>query len=130
MLSHLSIGVSSLEDSGDFYDAVLAPLGCGRVWTSRSGIGYGPPGAQDKLAIFAQAPPIVRSSPGFHLAFAAVTRADVDLFHAAALAHGGADAGAPGLRPRYGAGYYAAFVRDPDGHKLEAVCHENGASVS
>jgi catechol 2,3-dioxygenase-like lactoylglutathione lyase family enzyme len=63
----------------------------------------------------------VAPGPGFHLAFDAASRASVDRFHAAALAAGGTDEGGPGPRPHYGATYYAAFVRDPDGHKLEAV---------
>jgi len=62
------------------------------------------------------------AGPGFHLAFAAPSRQAVDRFHAAAIAHGGGDNGGPGLRPHYGEHYYAAFVMDPDGHALEAVC--------
>ncbi|EPX59037.1 Lactoylglutathione lyase [Cystobacter fuscus DSM 2262] len=62
---------------------------------------------------------------GWHLALTASSRQAVDTFHAVALRMGAADEGAPGLRPHYGAGYYAAFIRDPDGHKLEVVCHES-----
>ena len=121
MLSHLSIGVNDLERSAAFYDAVLAPLGIVRVWSSPKGVGFGPEGGQDKLALF-PAPGKARApGEGFHLAFAAPDRAAVDAFHAAALAQGGRDLGAPGLRPHYGPNYYAAFVADPDGHKLEAV---------
>jgi len=120
VLGHLSFGVKDLARAAAFYDAVLAPLGCVRVWDSPKGVGYGPPGGEDRLALFpAQAP--VAPGPGFHLAFDAPDRAAVDAFHTAALASGGADRGTPGLRPHYGATYYAAFVTDPDGHKLEAV---------
>ncbi|MCA9492819.1 MAG: VOC family protein [Myxococcales bacterium] len=122
MLSHLSLGVRDLAAAGRFYDAVLAPLGVVRVWDTPRGIGYGFPGQGDKLALFPHptSEPLA-AGPGFHLAFAAPTPAAVDAFHAAAIAGGGSDEGLPGLRPHYGATYYAAFVRDPDGHKLECV---------
>ncbi len=105
-----------------FYDAVLAPLGFERLWIIEKGAGYGPPGGQDKLAIFVREEP--RGSavlPGFHLAFTAPSRAAVDAFHAAGLKAGGTDCGAPGERPHYAPGYYAAFLIDPDGWKVEAV---------
>jgi len=121
MLHHVSLGVTDLERSASFYDAALAALGYMRVWTDKSAIGYGSKGGGDKLAIKlrerAQAP-----GPGFHVALAAPSREAVDAFHAAALAHGGRDNGAPGLRPHYGPNYYAAFVIDPDGNNVEAVC--------
>ena len=120
MLGHLSIGVRDLERAKTFYDAALAPIGWIRVWTEADGIGYGPPGGNDKLAVFLRSnafPP----GPGFHLALNAPGQAAVDAFHAAALANGGTDAGPPGLRPHYSATYYAAFVFDPEGWKLEAV---------
>lgn len=123
MLGHLSFGVSDLERSGRFYDAVLAPLGVVRVWGSATGYGYGAPGGPDRLAIFPQSTSErLAAGPGFHLAFHAPSRDAVDAFHAAALANGGSDEGSPGLRERYSPTYYAAFVRDPDGHKLEVVC--------
>ncbi len=120
MLGHLSIGVRDLERAAVFYDAVMASIGWVRVWTERDGIGYGPPGGGDKLAVFqraeARAP-----GPGFHLAFDAPDHAAVDAFHAAAIANGGTDDGPPGLRPNYSPTYYAAFVFDLEGWKLEAV---------
>ena len=127
MLHHLSLGARDIERAAGFYDAVLAPLGYVRVWSDlrpgeqEQAVGYGPPGSGDKLAIkqVAQAVPEI---PGFHVALAAPSRAAVQAFHAAALAAGGRDNGAPGLRPDYGAHYYAAFVIDPEGHRLEAVC--------
>jgi catechol 2,3-dioxygenase-like lactoylglutathione lyase family enzyme len=123
MLGHLSLGVSDLAQAGAFYDAVLAPLGFVRVWNGPTALGYGPPGGNDKLALFAKPDATVRlaAGPGFHLAFNAANPAAVDQFHAAALAHGGRDRGAPGIRTKYSDTYYAAFVVDPDGHKLEAV---------
>jgi catechol 2,3-dioxygenase-like lactoylglutathione lyase family enzyme len=121
MISHLSIGVSDLERAVAFYDAVLAALGYSRVWLDATAAGYGPPGGNDKLALKLQPDPVRPPGPGFHLAFIADSPGAVDRFHAAALSHGGGDRGAPGPRPDYGETYYAAFVLDPDGHKLEAV---------
>jgi catechol 2,3-dioxygenase-like lactoylglutathione lyase family enzyme len=120
MLGHLSIGVKDLERAGRFYDAVMTPIGWVRLWTDPDGLGYGPPGGNDKLALFQRAethPP----GPGFHLCFNATSAAAVDAFHAAALAHGGTDDGVPGLRPHFGPDYYACFVFDPEGWKLEAL---------
>jgi len=121
MLGHLSFGVADLTRAGAFYDGILQPLGYVRVWSSEHGIGYGAPGQNDKLALFTQPGPAAAPGPGFHLALTAPTRAAVDAFHAAAMRLGGRDEGAPGPRPDYGASYYAAFVIDPDGYKLEAV---------
>lgn len=127
-LHHLSLGVTDLQRSVRFYDAVLAPLGLARVWSDlRPGergqaVGYGVPGRGDLLALkeHAGGEPVA-TGISFHLAFAAPSRAAVHAFHEAAMAHGARDAGAPGLRPSYGPHYYAAFVLDPDGHRLEAV---------
>lgn len=123
MLDHLSLGTTDLERARAFYDAALAPLGVVRVWPRADGVGYGYPGGEDKLAIKQRAG---ASAPGagFHVALTARSRLEVDAFFRAGLAHGGTDQGQPGLRPHYGEGYYAAFVGDPDGHRLEAVCHE------
>jgi catechol 2,3-dioxygenase-like lactoylglutathione lyase family enzyme len=124
MLSHISLGVSDLERSQAFYDAALAPLGYVRLWRTDRGVGYGPPNPEgnEKLALFLKRESSVplAAGPGFHLALVAPSPAAVDAFHAAALAAGGRDDGAPGLRPNYGKTYYAAFVFDPDAHKLEA----------
>ena len=121
MLGHVSFGVADLERAAAFYDAVLAPLGYVRVWSNERGAGFGELGGNDRLALFARGADASPPGAGFHLAFDAPDPSAVDAFHAAALAAGGKDAGAPGLRPRYGPTYYAAFVLDPDGHKLEAV---------
>jgi len=120
MLHHISLPASDLQRSGAFYDAALGALGYRRVFADDTAIGYGIEDGEDKLCLKLRAP---ARAPGlgFHLAFAAPTRAAVDAFHADALALGGADNGAPGLRPDYGPHYYAAFLIDPDGHAIEAV---------
>ena len=123
MLHHLSFAVSDLGRAAAFYDAALAALGYVRVWTDATAVGYGKPGGGDKLAIKLQQN-VVAPGPGFHVAFAAPSRAEVDQFYAAALRHGGSDNGAPGLRPHYGPNYYTAFAIDPDGYRIEAVINE------
>jgi catechol 2,3-dioxygenase-like lactoylglutathione lyase family enzyme len=123
MLSHVSIGVSDLERSTAFYDAVFAALGFVRVWTGSDSRGWGVAGGGDRFAIKREAPgERLGSSPRSHIAFAATTREAVVAFHQAGLGTGGTDQGPPGLRPHYGPDYYAAFLRDPGGHDLEAVC--------
>ncbi len=121
MLGHLSFGVRDLARTTTFYDAILTPLGYVRVWTSERGIGIGEGHGYERLTLLVRPDDAAPPGPGFHLAFDAPTQAAVDAFHAAALQSGGSDAGPPGLRPHYGATYYAAFVIDPDGYKLEAV---------
>jgi catechol 2,3-dioxygenase-like lactoylglutathione lyase family enzyme len=122
MLGHVSFGVADLDRAAAFYDRILAPLGYVRVWTNRHGVGFGEKDAGDKLALFPHPQnQAVAPGPGFHLAFNAPSREAVDAFHAAAIDAGGKDCGAPGPRPNYGASYYAAFVFDLDGYKLEAV---------
>jgi catechol 2,3-dioxygenase-like lactoylglutathione lyase family enzyme len=120
MLGHLSFGVRDLERAGRFYDSALSPIGFVRVWTEVDGIGYGLPGQGDKFAIFSRSG-ATAPGEGFHLAFDAPDRHAVDAFHLAATAAGGTDNGKPGLRPHFGETYYAAFVIDPDGYRLEAV---------
>lgn len=130
MLHHISLGVRDIELSARFYDAVLSTLGYVRVWSDlRPGkegqaVGYGMAGRGDNFAL--KEKPFAQLAPGhgFHLAFTAPSRVAVDRFHEAALQHGGVDNGAPGLRPRYGEHYYAAFAIDPDGHRIEAVINE------
>lgn len=124
MLHHLSFGVTDLARSAAFYDAALSALGYVRVWTDKTAVGYGPPGGCDKLAIKLRSSGVVVPGPGFHVALAAPSRESVVRFHEAALQHGGKDNGAPGLRPDYGEHYYAAFVVDPDGYRIEAVVNE------
>lgn len=122
MIDHLSVGVSDLERGRRFYDAVMAPLGYRRVSDKIRSSGYGHDEGQDDFYIV-----LVSSEgsriPGFHVALKASTRAAVDGFHAAAMAHGGTDDGSPGIWKRYHENYYAAYVLDPDGNRIEAVCH-------
>jgi len=116
MIDHLALGVSDLAASRAFYEAALAPLGYEVVMEWEDRVAFGP-----------TARPIFFLGPGattaLHVAFQARDRAAVDAFHAAALAAGGRDNGGPGMRPRYHAHYYGAFVLDPDGINAEAVCH-------
>jgi catechol 2,3-dioxygenase-like lactoylglutathione lyase family enzyme len=121
MLHHVSLGVADLQRSAAFYDAVLDALGYVRAWADETAIGYGEPGGGDKFAIKLRGNEAVVPGPGFHLAFAAPDRDSVGCFHRAALHHGGQDNGAPGPRLGYGPNYYAAFVVDPDGYRIEAV---------
>jgi catechol 2,3-dioxygenase-like lactoylglutathione lyase family enzyme len=100
---------------------VLTALGYARVWADSTAVGYGYPGAGDKLAIKLRSGGVTVPGPGFHVAFAATDREAVGRFYQAALEHGGKDNGPPGLRPQYGENYYAAFVFDPDGYAIEAV---------
>lgn len=124
MIDHLSLSVSDLARSGAFYDAALGALGYIRVWSFPEAVGYGSRRGEDVLALKKRVDTVAAPSPGFHIALAGSSTAAVDAFHAAALANGGTDDGAPGLRPDYGVGYYAAFVIDPDGYHLEAVHRE------
>ena len=125
MIDHLSLGVADLARAAAFYDGVLATLGYVRVLTHERAVGYGRPGDRDEqLALLASGDKARAPGTGFHLALTATTREAVDAFHAAAVAAGGSDEGSPGLRPQFGEGYYAAFVRDLDGHRIEAVFHE------
>jgi catechol 2,3-dioxygenase-like lactoylglutathione lyase family enzyme len=123
MLDHVSIGVRDIDRAKRFYDAVLQPLGyeCLRQARTLLGYGYG----HDSIAfwiIMAEHPVPADEKSGLHFCFVAPSRAAVDAFHAAALRAGGRDNGAPGLRAEYGPDYYAAFVIDPDGYRIEAYC--------
>ncbi len=121
MLHHLSFAVADLARSTAFYDAALAPLGYVQVWADSTAVGYGVPGGGDKFALKLSPGPVTAPGPKFHLAFTAPNRESVAQFHAAALRHGGQDNGVPELCPEYGEHYYAAFVIDPDGYRIEAV---------
>lgn len=124
MLDHVSTGVPDLARAAAFYDVILGALGYVRLFSNERGVGYGRPGDKDEaFAILAAGADARPPGARCHVAFAAPSRDAVDAFHAAALRAGGTDEGAPGLRPQYGEGYYAAFVRDLDGYRLEAVCH-------
>lgn len=120
MFDHVKFGVSDYAASKTFFLKALRPLGIavGSEEEPSYGVELCTPDGQVSLCLFESA---VKPAP-LHLAFAARTRRQVDDFHAAALAAGGRDNGAPGLRPDYHANYYAAFVIGPDGHNVEAVC--------
>ncbi|WP_395330931.1 VOC family protein [Novosphingobium sp. BL-8H] len=125
MIDHMGIAASDFAVSRSFYDTALAPLQIVPVMEvtpeqtgGYHGIGYG----TDGKPFFWLGNDGPRGA-GMHVAFSAATRAEVDAFYAAALAAGGRDNGAPGLRPHYHPNYYGAFVLDPDGINLEAVCH-------
>ncbi len=127
MIDHVGFAVSDMSRSRAFYDAALRPLGLAVLMevtpeqneSGGTAIGYGKDGNP-----FFWIGDNERVGEGTHIAFTVDDRATVDAFHAAALAAGGRDHGEPGLRPHYGANYYAAFVFDPDGINLEAVCHK------
>ena len=122
MIEHVSIGVLDFERSGPFSDAVLEALGYVRLFGNARGIGYGVAGAKDEtFAILASGADARAPGTGCHIAFRAPSREAVDAFYKAALEKGAIDEGAPGPRPNYGPTYYAAFVRDLDGYRLEAV---------
>jgi catechol 2,3-dioxygenase-like lactoylglutathione lyase family enzyme len=121
VIDHVSIGVSDLPRSIEFYARALAPLGFGPLGAGQEDgldMSFGPEGLDDFI-ISLRYP----TGAPVHVCFAADTREQVDAFHAAALAAGGRDNGAPGPRPDYSEGYYGAFVLDPDGHNIEAVHH-------
>jgi catechol 2,3-dioxygenase-like lactoylglutathione lyase family enzyme len=126
MLDHISLGVADFERSRRFYDAVLATLGSRRVYSFPDMAGYGQSEREPRFWIGTPIDPgrgPVRPSNGMHFCFAAPDRDAVRAFHRVALEWGGRDDGAPGLRTVYHPHYYAAFVIDLDGHKIEAVCH-------
>ena len=124
MLDHISLGVSNLERSRRFYDAVLPPVGLVRTVDFQGrGSDYGAIPGQLGVQFTITVEVNVSPSPGVHVCFRAPGREAVRAFHSAALAAGGKDDGEPGLRSQYHPDYYAAFVLDPDGHRIEAVCH-------
>lgn len=122
MIDHVSVGVADLDRAGRFYDAALAPLGLTRISASEAAIGYGKGGAAGLWVMAARSPVPADPESGLHICLEAPTRRSVQAFHRAALAAGGRDNGKAGLRADYGAGYYAAFVIDPDGYRIEAYC--------
>jgi catechol 2,3-dioxygenase-like lactoylglutathione lyase family enzyme len=121
MINHVSIGVRDVARSKRFYDAALKPLGYTCRSEGEGSLGYG----ADNVALWilqSSRPVPADKDSGLHFCFDAPSRKSVDAFHAAALAAGGSDNGKPGVRADYDANYYAAFVVDPDGYRLEAYC--------
>jgi catechol 2,3-dioxygenase-like lactoylglutathione lyase family enzyme len=127
MFSYISLGTADLARAVAFYDAALAPLGHARIFDYDSAGTSAAWGLDDPGPHLWVTEPFDRQPPtagnGVMVSFLAPTRAAVDAFHAAALANGGRNEGSPGLRPHYGPNFYAAYVRDPDGNKLNAVCY-------
>ncbi|MFI4935381.1 MAG: VOC family protein [Caulobacterales bacterium] len=128
MLDHVSLAVADFARARAFYDRALSPLGIAAVMTvsaEESGgqafMGYGSEG--QPYFWISGGPPLTGR---LHVAFTAKDRPTVDAFYQAAIAAGGRDNGAPGVRPHYHPNYYGAFVLDPDGHNIEAVCHAPG----
>jgi catechol 2,3-dioxygenase-like lactoylglutathione lyase family enzyme len=130
MFDHLSIGVIDLDKSLAFYDAALKPLGISRMFAMGDrGIAAYVDSGQVSFWLYSKTAENdnlsdLPSPPRFHLAFRAANREAVDSFYADAIAHGGTDEGAPGIRHQYHPNYYAAYVRDPNGYKIEAVCQQ------
>jgi catechol 2,3-dioxygenase-like lactoylglutathione lyase family enzyme len=120
VIDHVSIVVRDLAAATRFYEAVLKPLGFARLETRNATVGFGKRYAEFWLNLRTDSVPAAADS-GAHVALRAGSMEIVDAFHAAALASGGASAGAPGPRPQHGKGYYAAFIRDADGNCVEAV---------
>ena len=131
MFSHFTLGANNLERSLAFYGAIMPIIGCELLYTDSDAVlMYGPKEGQHPH-IFIVRPfddlPATWSN-GFHIAFNVSSSAHVNRFYEMALANGGIDEGRPGIRDEYDTDYYAAYVRDPDGNKIQAVCYQNGRS--
>ncbi|MFL6809351.1 MAG: VOC family protein [Bradyrhizobium canariense] len=120
MIDHNSVGVSDLQRSATFYEAALGALGLTRVVTRPRTIGFGKAYPEFWINL-REGMPHVSPESGVHICLRAKTTVEIDAFHAAALSAGGASDGAPGIRPHDRVRYYAAFVVDPDGNRIEAV---------
>ena len=120
MIDHISVAVRDLERAARFYEPTLATLGLSRLVTRPATIGFGKTYSEFWINLRANMASVEEGS-GVHIALRAKTAGDVDAFHAAALAAGGRSGGAPGIRPHDSVKYYAAFVVDPDGNRIEAV---------
>jgi catechol 2,3-dioxygenase-like lactoylglutathione lyase family enzyme len=123
MINHVSIGVRSLAKAKSFYDAALAAIGYRCLSEDATSLGYGGDGAAFWV-LQTEHPVAANSKSGLHICFDAANRESVKKFHAAGLAHGGQENGKPGLRTDYGPDYFAAFLVDPDGYRIEA--HSRG----
>jgi catechol 2,3-dioxygenase-like lactoylglutathione lyase family enzyme len=120
MIDHVSVGVGDLERAAQFYEQTLAPLGLSRLVTRRATVGFGKSYPEFWINLRADMAPVPRDS-GVHICIRAKLTTEVDAFHAAALKAGGGSEGAPGLRPHDRVRYYAAFIIDLDGNRIEAV---------
>lgn len=122
MLDHVILRVKDLARSRRFYAEALAPLGYRVHMEFPGGVGFA---VEDRLDFWLRQDP--QAGPGLHVAFTSADRPTVDAFHAAGLKAGGTDNGGPGIRTHYHPNYYGAFVFDPDGNNIEAVCHRPAA---
>ena len=120
MIDHVSVAVRDLEAAARFYETLLATLGFAKLETRPETVGFGKQYPEFWINLCEGFAPLPENS-GAHICFRARSTDLVDAFHEAALAAGGTSDGAPGLRPQHGEGYYAAFIRDPDGNRIEAV---------
>jgi catechol 2,3-dioxygenase-like lactoylglutathione lyase family enzyme len=123
MYSHTTLGTNDRARAEKFYDAVMAVLGHPVLFKTDRLISYGTPTGEKLFVLSPFDGKEARSGNGVHVAFKVDSRAKVDAFYKAAMGNGGSDEGAPGLRLQYHPNYYGAYVRDPDGNKLQAVCH-------
>jgi catechol 2,3-dioxygenase-like lactoylglutathione lyase family enzyme len=121
MIDHVSVAVRDLAAATRFYESVLGALGYAKHDVRAATVGFGKRYSEFWINHRPGLAPVVDTDNGAHVCLRAASVAAVEAFHAAALAAGGASDGAPGLRPRHGEGYYAAFIRDPDGNRIEAV---------
>jgi len=125
MFSHVTLGTNNWKQVKPFWNAVASTLNLPLLFSFDGGAAYGEMTGQKVFIV----PPFdgktASNGNGTHIAFAAKDRAMVDAFYTAALENGGSDEGKPGLRPQYHPNYYGAYVRDPDGNKLQAVCHSS-----
>jgi catechol 2,3-dioxygenase-like lactoylglutathione lyase family enzyme len=125
MFSHVTLGTNDWARAKPFWSAVMEVLGQPVLFERDGGIAYGTPtGPKTFIGPTFDGKP-AQPGNGVHIAYLVPSRRHVDAFHAAALAHGGSDEGAPGLRSHYHPHYYGAYVRDPDGNKIQAVCHSS-----
>jgi catechol 2,3-dioxygenase-like lactoylglutathione lyase family enzyme len=120
VIDHISIAVRNLDAATRFYEAVLGTIGYAKLEVRPATVGFGKKYPEFWINLRASMTPIAADS-GAHVGLRVRSTELVDAFHAAALAGGGSSDGAPGLRPQHGEGYYAAFIRDPDGNRIEAV---------
>ncbi|MGX7952485.1 VOC family protein [Tsuneonella sp. HG249] len=125
MFSHVTLGTNDWQRARPFWIALMEVLGHPVLFEREGGMAFGLPTGPKTFVGPTYDGHAARAGNGVHIAYLANDRATVDAFHAAALANGGTDEGAPGLRPHYHPNYYGAYVRDPDGNKLQAVCHSS-----
>jgi len=128
ILPHVSIGTNDLDRAAAFYDKVMPALGCRRIEELPGAVTYGKQFPEFRVQVPVDGHPATIGN-GVHISFLADSRESVNAFHAAALEAGAVNEGEPGRRPHYGPAYYGCFVRDPDGHKIEAMYWDAAAGL-